>query len=218
MSYRRLAGIAGILAVILIVVPQIPFLGGYPAPASSGQKILAYLADNHRGWQVASLLWALGVFFYLLFLAGLWSVVRESDDKSTPGWSAALAIGGTGFAVLGLASGAVQLGLLESAFGGIASAELASALWITAGSISGAAAVFLTVFAFSIAAAGLKIRALPAAIGWLGLITGILAGVAVGGLVSARALFAYFGGFAQLALSITVLVAAIWMVRERAST
>ena len=45
-----------------------------------------------------------------------------------------------------------------------------------------------------------------------------IAGVAVGGLVSARALFAYFGGFAQLALSITVLVAAIWMVRERAST
>lgn len=100
MNRARVAGIAGIVAVLLVVADAI-VTGGVPRSTASTHKILSYYAsDSHLHRQEAALiLGALSMVFFLPFLGGLRSVVRSADRAHR--WLAHVVLAaGTAFAVL----------------------------------------------------------------------------------------------------------------------
>src|SRR5689334_19839871 len=176
-----IAGLAGWVVqrgrarVVCVVVGVILVVDGAPDSSSAPGKIIAYYGKSgHRdriniGWVVTGL----GVFFFLWFLSALRRSVRllEGDDGFLTGLTT---VGGAIYASLTLAAIAVDTGIRtmsddtyhHTVYPGL----IHAAGWVL--HASGGVGLGAMIIAASLAA--LRVRAVPAWAGWLGIVVGIL--------------------------------------------
>ncbi|TMC46941.1 MAG: hypothetical protein E6J20_20450, partial [Chloroflexi bacterium] len=101
----RLAGIAGILFVILIAVPG--FASGAPPDTADGPaKFLAYVMHNRSALIVSGFLGAAADFFVVFFLGGLYVALRRLGASPVMLVASVIAIVLTG--ALASAGGAIE--------------------------------------------------------------------------------------------------------------
>jgi hypothetical protein len=198
----RWAMLGGVAYVVLFVIGVILIFGDTPDSGSAPAKIVDYYSDSgHRdrisiGWILAGL----GLFFFLWFLSALRRTVRrlEGDDGFLTGLTT---IGGVVYAALTLAAIAVDTGVRtmsddtyqHQVFPGlIHAADDASWLLHASGGVGAGAMVIAA------SLAGLRARAVPSWLGWLGVAAGILS----------LALLVFFPWFV---LAIWILVVSIGM-------
>jgi hypothetical protein len=175
----RWASLGGILYVVLFVIGTILLFDGAPDSDASPAKVIDYYSkSSHRdkisiGWVVAGL----GVFFFLWFLSSLRRTVRrlEGDD----GFLTALTtIGGAAYATLAFAALAVNMGIRtmsddtyhHTVYPGLIHAANDASYVLHATGGAGASAMIIAA-----TLAGMRVRAVPAWVGWLGILAGILA-------------------------------------------
>jgi hypothetical protein len=100
MKATRAAGLAGIVSVLLVIGDAIA-AGGVPRETASTHTILTYYASSshwHRQ-ELALVLGALSMVFFLTFLGGLRATLRQAE--LAPAWiHTVLLAGGVAFAVL----------------------------------------------------------------------------------------------------------------------
>ena len=174
----RWAVLGGVAYVVCFVVGVILIFNGAPDSSSAPGKIIAYYGKSgHRdriniGWVVTGL----GVFFFLWFLSALRRSVRllEGDDGFLTGLTT---VGGAIYASLTLAAIAVDTGVRtmsddtyhHTVYPGLIHAA-DDAGWVL--HASGGVGLGAMIIAASLAA--LRVRAVPAWAGWLGIVVGIL--------------------------------------------
>jgi hypothetical protein len=175
----RWGALGGILYVVLFIIGTILLFDGEPDGDASPAKVIAYYSDSgHRdkiaiGWIVAGL----GIFFFLWFLSSLRRTVRRQEGED--GFLTALAtIGGAVYATLAFAAIAVNMGIRtmsddtyhHTVYPGLIHAADDAGYILHATGGAGASAMII---AATIAA--MRAGAVPALVGSLGVLAGILA-------------------------------------------
>jgi hypothetical protein len=76
--YARYGALTGVVAIVLFVVGG-AFLVFPPAPApdASAASFATYFTDHRDAIRVATLIFSVGLFFFLWFLGSLWVALRE---------------------------------------------------------------------------------------------------------------------------------------------
>jgi hypothetical protein len=172
------AGLGGIAYVALFIVGAILAFGGQPDLDADPATVEAYFSDSgHRdriaiGW----VLIVLGVFFFLWFLSSLRQALRRLDPGGF--WTNLASIGGVVYAALAIASISLNTAIKTMSDDTyqdtvypelIHAAEDAGYVMHSSGGV-GAAALII---AASLAAA--RAGAIPRALGWVGIVVGVLA-------------------------------------------
>ncbi|HEX6702824.1 MAG TPA: hypothetical protein VF101_19005 [Gaiellaceae bacterium] len=177
-GFLRWAGLGGLLYVVLTIVGLFLILHDLPAGDAPPSKVIPYFQDSgHRtrigiGW----ILIVVGVFFLFWFVAALRELVRAYAGD---GLLATVAtIGGAVYAALTLAAFSIEQGILtmtdDTYRHGVDPLLVHSANDV--GYVlhsAGGAAIGAAIVAVSLAALGA--RAIPAWLGWLSFVAGIVA-------------------------------------------
>jgi hypothetical protein len=175
---ERWAALGGVLYVILFVVGTILQFSGAPGGDASPSKVIAWYSDSghrdrlHVGW----VLIGLGLFFFLWFLAALrQALIRLVGEGFLPTLAT---VGGAVYAALALAAAAVSDGIRtmnDDTYHHQVFPELVHAANDAAYVLhsSGGAGIGTMMIAASLAV--VRTRALPVAVGWIGVVAGIIA-------------------------------------------
>lgn len=100
----RLAGLAGVIFFVLIVIAA-SFRSGAPTAADTGKEVLDWVTKHHGRMQLGAVLVGLGMAAVLVWLAGLFRALRRVEG-GTPGLAVAALGGGI------LAAAATVMGAL----------------------------------------------------------------------------------------------------------
>jgi len=171
MNRARLVPLAGILAIVLIVIAFI--VGGEtPDGDDSLRKIVSFYRDNDDAQVLAGSFLGWGTALFLVFASGLWRMVRDLETERHG--SSALLLGGS---VLWAAGASIFAGLTFT-LGDLAK-DLGPGALQTLNALN--SDMFFTLalgtFAFS-AGAGvsiLKTRVMPIWLGWVAIVIAIVA-------------------------------------------
>jgi hypothetical protein len=170
MLKNRLVPLSGIVFVALILASV--FTINPPGSNASASTVLTYYQVHHNATSASALLTGLGVIFGVLFFGYLREYLRQ--DRATR-WLASTAFGGV---LLFAAGGAISAGALL-ALGDqphVLDAAAAQTLNLIQSDVSGSfTQAGLAVFYLATAAAILRGRRLPAWLGWVSLVLGVLA-------------------------------------------
>jgi hypothetical protein len=175
---ERWAALGGVLYVVLFVIGTILLFDGSPEGDAAPNEVVRWYADSgHRdrlglGWALCGL----GLFFFLWFLAALrQALIRLVGEGFLP---ALATIGGAVYAALALAAIAVNMAIRtmsddtyqDQVYPDLihAANDAGYVLHSTAGAGIGAMMIAASL-------AVLMARALPAWVGWLGVVAGIVA-------------------------------------------
>jgi hypothetical protein len=192
-SLRQLTALAGIASVILYVLGD-ALISDLPSINASAGTFATYAAGHQAQLLIFVYVWGATVAFNLVFLTGLWSVLRHDAQASEVLSTLAL---GAGFIVWAIVLGGLifvlELGY-RSATLAPATAKLLSDLALLAATLSAFPTV-VSVGAFSVLI--LRTGALARWIGWLGFV------VVAAHLVAAGA-FAQDGLFSPSVVSVFV--------------
>ena len=192
--WDQIAAIAGLVFIALILASF--FTPDTPSADSSTETIAAELAADQSAHQVSLLLGFLADIAFLVFLAGLWSRLRRYEGVG--GMFAGLfVVAGAVFAATIAVSEGLYLALVQGA-GTDEPAALRTLVvldnWVGAATVPAGVAMFL-----GASMAVLTTRALPAWVGWLAAVTGLLLVVSLGAVFDDGEEgvlgFAGFGGF-----------------------
>lgn len=210
MEFRRMAGIAGIAMVVLMVGSFVAF-GEPPSASASADDIAKYVADSD-GFLIGNALTALGVALMLPFVAGFSAPFLASDRDHGEGFGTLIAgslfvsAAGIGIAAAGFAA----LGLRIEQFEG----GSVRALWDGGNAIYGFSMLMLLPAAGGAAMGIMKHGLLPRWFGYLSVVVALLGLTAIPGfLTDGEGGTAVLGGF--LGLLVWILVASILMMRAR---
>jgi hypothetical protein len=169
-----------------------------PSADSSTETIAAELAADQSAHQVSLLLGFLADIAFLVFLAGLWSRLRRFEGVGGL-FSGLFVVAGAVFVSTILVSEGLYLALVQGAdTAGDEPAVLRTLVvldnWVGAATVPAGAAMFL-----GVTMAVLTTRALPAWVGWLAGVAGLLLVVSLGAVFDTSEEgvlgFAGFGGF-----------------------
>jgi hypothetical protein len=175
---ERWAALGGVLYVVLFVIGTILEYSGAPDGDAAPSKVIAWYSDSghrdrlHLGW----VLTGLGLFFFLWFLSALrQALIRLVGEGFLPTLAT---VGGTVYAALALAADAVNDGIRtmsddtyrHQVFPELihAANDLAYVLHSTGGAGIGAMMIAASL-------AVVRTRAFPVAVGWIGVVAGIIA-------------------------------------------
>ncbi len=177
-GFVRWAALGGVAYVVLFVIGVILIFGDSPDSGSAPEKIISYYSHsgNRLSINIGWLLAALGLLFFLWFVAALRQTVRrlEGDD----GLLATLTtIGGTVYVTLALAAVALEDGVRtmsddtfhHQVFPALIHAADDAGWMFQASSGAGAGTMIIAA-----SLAGLRARAVPGWAGWLGVAAGIV--------------------------------------------
>ena len=170
---------AGLLFIALVLASF--FTPDTPAADGSAEQIAAQLAADSAGHRASLLLGFLGDIAFLVFLAGFWSRLRRFEGAAGL-FSGLFAIAGAVFAATVAVSGGLYLALVQ----GVEIIEDPAVLptlsvlndWVGMCTLPAATAMFI-----GATGAILTTRALPAWLGWLGAVTGLLLLVSLAGVL-----------------------------------
>jgi hypothetical protein len=216
MSFRRLTGISGIIFIVLLVVGG-ALLGDQPLAGDDIDEVRDYLADDVNLHKTAFVLGLIVLPFAVMFFAGLFTKLRDSDRAHDEGWAIA--------AVLGAVLLGASAGIGDTIFGtllfrggdGLDDPTL-RALWdaqIIAYSSTGIA---LTALAVPVAVAVLRHKFWPA---WYGLLSGLAAvagALGVIGTVSDTNGGSIFGFIGFIGLAVWTLATSGLLLADRPGT
>jgi len=175
---ERWAALGGVLYVVLFVIGTILQFSGAPNGDAAPSKVIAWYSDSgHRdqlniGW----ILVGLGLFFFLWFLTALrQALIRLVGEGFLPTLAT---VGGAVYATLALAAVAVSNGIRtmsddtyrHQVFPPLIHAANDAAYVLHS---SGGAGIGTMMIAASLAV--VQTRALPVAVGWIGVAAGIIA-------------------------------------------
>jgi hypothetical protein len=175
---ERWAALGGILYVVLFVIGTIFQFSGAPNGDAAPSKVIAWYSDSghrdrlHVGW----VLIGLGLFSFLWFLAALrQALIRLVGEGFLPTLAT---VGGAVYATLALAAAAVSDGVRtmnDDTYHHQVFPELVHAANDAAYVLhsSGGAGIGAMMIAASLAV--VRTRALPAWVGWIGVVAGIIA-------------------------------------------
>lgn len=211
MSFRRMAGVSGLVFVALMVGSFIAY-GTPPSWDAPASEIAQYVADAD-GYLLAGGLAALGSLGFGVFIAGFVIPLMASDREHREGYglvvfgSALVTGAAVGVAVAALATLGLRLEELDG--------PTTRALWDLSNASYSIGILFLVTMAGGAAAAILKRGLMARWFGWLSALVSASGLLAVAGLVStgSTAMLVVVGFFAFL---IWTLTASILMVRSGA--
>jgi hypothetical protein len=195
-KWDQIAAIAGLVFIALILASF--FTPDTPAANSSTEAIAAQLAEDQSAHKVSIVLGFLGDVAFLVFLAGLWSRFRRHEGLGGM-FSALFALAGAVFAATIAISEGLYLALVQGADDAEGDPAVLRTLvildnWVGGVTIPAGIAMFL-----GAAMAILTTRTLPAWLGWLAAVTGLLLVLSIGAVFddSEEGVlgFAGFGGF-----------------------
>jgi hypothetical protein len=176
---ERVGAIGGILFFIAVLANF--FTPETPDVDDPTLKIVRELADDRTG-QIASVyLLGLGALFYLVFIAGLWALLRGAEAER--GTSTLVLLGGVGTATIILVASAVLYAVVGAAYdhrepGAVrALFELEEVVFLPVG-------FTLAVFYVGVALSALGNRSLPAWLGWAAAVFAVVFPIALLGLFS----------------------------------
>jgi len=171
-GFRRVGGVAGFVFVALIVI-SIVVGGSMPTAEDGAAKIRDYFATDTTAHKVVVLAGLAAVVPFFLFLAGLLSRFRLSDEQHDEGWSAAILASGVFANVFGSLGVMMYGGLALLPGSGIDGGAL-RVLWNTQIVSAAMLAAGLAGLGISVGVPVLRHRVWPAWYGWLSLATAVL--------------------------------------------
>lgn len=214
MSFRRMAGCAGILYVVLQLAAWFAYGDISPEGDASASEVAKYVADS-GGYKVAGVLGALGVLLFPVFAVGFALPFLKTDQEHKEGYGVVMvAIAAVATALTGVgATAAAVLGLRIDEF----NESSVRALWdLSTGSYS-FSVLLLIPFGAAAAAAIMKYGRMPR---WFGTFSAILAlsgFTGIAGLASSGNLTMIIG-VGYLVLLLWTLTAGFLMVRQQPAT
>lgn len=194
--WDQVTAIAGIVFIALVVASF--FTPDTPSADSSTETIAAALAADRSAHQVSLLLGFVADIAFLVFLTGLWSRLRRYEGSGGM-FSGLFVVAGAVFVATILVSEGLYLALVQGAGAaadepGVLRTLVVLDNWVGAATVPAGVAMFL-----GATMAVLTTRALPAWVGWLSGVTGLLLVVSLGAVFDDTEEgvlgFAGFGGF-----------------------
>jgi hypothetical protein len=207
--WERWGAIGGILFVICIVVSG--FLPGSPPMTSDSVREMAkFVADKGDEIRIAGYLGAVAIIPFFWFLGALWRLLRRGEGGS-PYLAVMAALGGAFGAVTG-ALGGIVLAVLPLTRSSLTAGSLRT-LYVLSTDIAFMALFGIATLTLSASVVFIRSHVMPAWLGYLGILTGIVALIGAGATVSTNdTLFGF--GFAGYVLSaLWVLILSILMLR-----
>jgi hypothetical protein len=196
---ERLAPLAGVLFAVVFAVGLLAG-GDTPDTKASGEKVIAHYQDSGKAYLALITLMVAAVLF--LFFAGVLRDAMPTTDRA-PGWLGTVAFGGAVVYAVALGIfGIGQVALADAA--DLGQPQVAQALNIFDNDNFLPAVIGLATIALAVGWHTLRSRMLPAWVGWISLVLGVLA-------------FAGPAGFiAFLAFPILVLILSLLLYRRGA--
>lgn len=215
MSFRRVAGWAGVVAMIAFVVgsfmvPQPPAIGD---SATTAAKISSFYSDHHAGLWTASLVLGLGFALIVVWAAGLWAATAGAERAAGEAWAIAGLVGVGGVVILGVLSTAINdaLALLDGLPGDPGTVAALYGINNAVAALTGVVAI-PAVVGFSLA--GARAGLMPAWLVALGLVGAFLSAIGTpAAFVTSTTLWAFIGLAGFLVAMVWILVTAILMAR-----
>ena len=180
--WKESGAASGVVACVLFALSLLAFLrtdpsGDTPYPSiENAQNAPAYLAANLSSYRITILLTTLGLLMFLWFVGSLWSTLVQAEGDPSRG-STLVVIG----AVLG--SGMILVSCAMSYTAGLstspAQAEDVPTLYTAAAVAFAMGGAGICLFLFAVGKVVLRTGALGRWIGWLSLLAGLAASVAV---------------------------------------
>lgn len=215
MSFRRIAGMSGLVAFVLSVLTGL-FSGDTPLAGDSVEDIRSYLAEDQNMHKLGLVLGVLIAPFAAIFFAGLFHKVRASDRINNEAWAIATVIGGVLLgASAGVGDAAVGAALLRGGEG--LDDSTLRALWdlqLIAYSTTGVA---ITVLVIAPAIPTLRHKIWPMWHGLFGLVVGLASLLTLIAVVSDSSGGSAFGLVGFIGLALWILVTSILMVVDKSA-
>jgi hypothetical protein len=172
MDFKRVAGWAGLTAVLLFVLSLV-FAGSTPAPEDGVAEIGEYLASNQAAHNAGLLFGAVAVIPLVMFLAGFLVPFMRSDREHGEAFSIVI-FGGLLLLGAGAAVGQSALGVLLLRGGSGLDAPTARALWDLQSMGYGGGVIAITIFAGGVAMAVFRRAVMSAWVGQLSAFVAVL--------------------------------------------
>lgn len=180
--WKESGAASGVVACLLFVLSLLAFLrtdpsGDTPYPSiENAQDAPAYLAANLSSYRISVLLATLGLLMFLWFVGSLWSTLLQAEG--VPSRGSTLAVIG---AVLG--SGMMLVSSAMSYTAGLSTSPAQAAdvptLYTAAAVAFALGGAGICLFLFAVGKVVLRTGVLGRGVGWLSLIAGLLASLAV---------------------------------------
>jgi hypothetical protein len=208
---ERLGAVAGILFFISVIANF--FTPETPDADDPNAQVVRELADDRTGHVASVYVQGLGALFFVVFVAGLWALLRRYESER--GASVLVLLGGIGTAAVVLVASTVYYALVEAAYDNRAPAAV-RALFELDNTVILAVGWTLAAFYVGAAISVLANRSLPVWLGWVAAILAVAMPVCLLGQFSKDDEGGVLGGIFFLFLVVNflwVLIASIIMLR-----
>jgi hypothetical protein len=207
--WERWGAIGGILFVICIVVSG--FLPGSPPMTSDSVREMAkFVADKSDEIRIAGYLGAVAIIPFFWFLGALWRLLRRGEGGS-PFLAVMAALGGAFGAVMG-ALGGIVLAVLPLTRSSLTAGSLRT-LYVLSTDIAFMALFGIATLTLSASVVFIRSHVMPAWLGYLGILTAIVALIGAGATVSTNDTLFAFGFAGYLLSALWVLILSVLMLR-----
>ncbi len=209
---RRAVAAAGIGYVVLVGIENIDVLGA-PGVSSPVEEIARVYSDDRAQLVVTTVCGSLALLCYLVFVVGIWRLLRA---REAPGerWSTLGLVGGVGGIVLAAVGQIAHITLVVRGADGVArDADLTRSLYELDLRAQAIAGFLVCLFVLGMGMAGLRTGAMPAWLAWPAIVLApLLLAAAIAGTASDDARAAVVTAFGLE--TVWVLVASIWLLLD----
>ena len=216
-AWERYAWVAGLLSVIALAAEIVVALGVKLSQNDSAAKIANGLHAHHSRLIVIACLSVVYAVTFLIYLAGLHSLLRESTERAR-GLGSLVLVGGVLFVALHAVSDIGITGLVGAklaSYGAQHDPGLSYGLYLMTYALESVGDVFGSLFAFATGALVLRSGVLPRWLGWMAILVAsmfFLQGFGLGGVVASFGLVLDLIGFVLLV--VFVLVSSVTLLRR----
>jgi hypothetical protein len=211
MSFRRIAGLSGVVFVVLMVLNGI-LLGDQPLAGDSVDEVRTYLADDVNLHKTAFILGMVLLPFAVVFFAGLYTKLRASDIAHDEGWAIAAVLGAV---LLGASAGVGDIALGALLFRGGSGLDDPTLRIVWDAQIIAYSSTGIALTAIAVAVPTLRHKLWPAWYPLLSLIAAAAGAIALVAVVSDTNGGSIFGLIGFIAFAIWVLATSGLLITER---
>ena len=206
-NWERVAGYAGLAAVLLFVIPTFVGAGTMPKASDPDSVYKTYLLNHHAYVMRGMWLSTLGAVLTVWLATGLRSTLRRHDPNGGHLATMVFALFVVAAGVLGI-SNALTGGLAYKALPGISPAVVRTVFDIGAFMTTTMLGLVTTVAASVIAVAALATRSMPQYVGWTSVLAAGVNLVGTMTIFTSRGFFSLEGPFAFVGLAATM----VWLI------